>query len=107
MTTSESLVSLTTSSHHHGTRRPSSKDLVWASSRGALEARKEDYFKINASPGSGGGSVRGSALDRGEVPSIATTRRPLEGATSEVVREDGWPDAAWPNPSGRQRQLQP
>ena len=32
--------------------------------QGALEAYKEDYFKINASPGSGGGSVRGSALNR-------------------------------------------
>ena len=29
------------------------------------------------------------------------------GATSEVVKEDGWPDAAWPDPLGRQRQLQP
>ena len=66
MTTSGPLIchTIITSSHHHDTRRPLSKDLVWASSRGALEARKEDYFKINASPGSGGGSVRGSALDR-------------------------------------------
>ena len=75
--------------------------------QGTWGTYKEDYFKINASPGSGGSSVKGSALGRGEVPSIATTRRPLEGATSEVVREDGWPDAAWPDPSGRQRQLQP
>ena len=75
--------------------------------QGALEAYKEDYFKINACPGSGGGSVRGSALDRGEVLLIATIRRPLEGATSEVVREDGWPDAAWLDPLGRQHQLQP
>ena len=73
--------------------------------QGTLGTYKEDYFKINASLGSGGGSVRGSALDRGEVPSIATTRRPLEGATSEVVREDGWPDAAWSDLSGRQHQL--
>ena len=52
MTISESLVNYTiiTSSHYYGTRRPSFKDLVWASSKGALEARKEDYFKINASP---------------------------------------------------------
>ena len=49
---------------------------------------KENYFKINTSPGSGSGSVKRSALGQGEVPSIATTRRPLEGATSEVVRED-------------------
>ena len=75
--------------------------------QGTWGTYKEDYFKINASPGSGGGSVKGSALGRGEVPSIATTRRPLEGATSEVVREDGWPDAAWPDPLGRQYQLRP
>ena len=75
--------------------------------QGTWGTYKEDYFKINASPGSGGSSVKGSALGQGEVPSIATIRRPLEGATSEVVREDGWPDAAWPDPSGRQHQLQP
>ena len=57
--------------------------------QGTWGTYKEDYFKINASPGSGGSSVKGSALGRGEVPSIATIRRPLEGATSEVVREDG------------------
>ena len=67
----------------------------------ALETYKEDYFKINASPGSGGGSKRGSALVQREVSSIATTKRPLEGATSEVVREDGWLDAAWPDALGR------
>ena len=32
--------------------------------QGVLEAYKDNYFKINASPGSGGGSVRGSALNR-------------------------------------------
>ena len=42
---------------------PSSKNLVWTSSRGALEARKEGYFKINASPG-----IRWWWLDRGKVP---------------------------------------
>ena len=73
----------------------------------ALETYKEDYFKINASSGSGGGSVKGSALVRGKVPSIATMRRPLEGATSEVVKKDGWPDAAWPDLLERQCQLQP
>ena len=57
--------------------------------KGALETYKEDYFKINASLGSDGGSVRGNALVRGDVPSIATTRRLLEGVTSEVVGEDG------------------
>ena len=71
----------------------------------ALETYKGDYFKINASPRSGGGSVKRSALDPGEVPSIATTRRLLKGAMSEVVKEDGWPDAAWPDPLGRQCQL--
>ena len=73
--------------------------------QGNLGTYKEDYFKINASLGSGGGSVKGSALGRGEVFSITTTRRPLEGATSEVVREDGWSDAAWSDPLGRQYQL--
>ena len=73
----------------------------------ALEAYKKDYFKINASLGSGGGSRRGNALNQRKMPSIATTRRPLEGTISEVVREDGWPDVAWPDPLGRQRQLQP
>ena len=68
---------------------------------------KEDYFKINASPGSDSDSVKGNALSRGEVPLTATTRRLLEGATSEVVREDGWSDAAWPDPLGRQYQLRP
>ena len=62
--------------------------------QGTLGTYKEDYFKIKASPESGGGSVKRSTLGRGEVPSIATTRRPLEGGTSEVVREDSWPDAA-------------
>ena len=66
----------------------------------ALKVYKEDYFKINASPGSGGDSVRGSVLD-------CYKRRPLEGATSEMVKENGWPDAAWPDFSGRQYQLQP
>ena len=59
-----------------------------------MEIYEEDYFKINTSPGSGGDSVRGSAFVQGEVPSIATTRRLLERAMSEVVREDSWPDAA-------------
>ena len=62
--------------------------------QGTLEAYKEDYFKINASLGSGDSSMRGSALDQREVPSIATIRRLLEKATSEVVRENGWSDAA-------------
>ena len=34
------------------------------------ETYKEDYFKINASPESGGGSVKGSALSREEVPRL-------------------------------------
>ena len=45
-------------------------------------------------------------LDQGEVPSIAL-KKTTGGATSKVVRENGWPDAAWPDPLGRQRQLQP
>ena len=57
--------------------------------QGILEAYKEDYFKINASPGSGDGSMRGSAFDQREGPLIAITRRPLEEAISEVVRENG------------------
>ena len=116
MTTSESLVShtITTSSYHHGMRCPSSKNLVCASSRGTLEACKENYFKINTSS-----RFRWWWLDRREVPSIATTgawlggsvsiasnKKTTRGATSEVVREDGWPNAAWPDPSRRQRQLQ-
>ena len=54
--------------------------------------------------------LRESALDRynrslikGKCPQLLQT---TGEATSEVVREDGWPDAAWPDPSGRQRQLQ-
>ena len=70
--------------------------------QGALKAYKEDYFKINASPGSDGSSMRGNALDQGEVLSIATTKGSLERATSEVVRKDGWPDAAWPDSLERQ-----
>ena len=54
--------------HYHGMCHPLSKDLVWASSRGALEARKEDYFKINASPG-----IWWWWLDWGKVPLIVTT----------------------------------
>ena len=65
--------------------------------QGVLEAYKEDYFKINASPG-----IRWWWLDQGEVPSIATTgawsrgstldrfdKKTTRGATSEVVRKDG------------------
>ena len=33
----------------------------------------------------------------GGMPLIATRKRPLEGVTNEMVREDGWPDAAWPD----------
>ena len=62
--------------------------------QGVLEAYKEDYFKINTSPWSGDGSVRENTLDWVEIPSIATIRKPLVGATSEVVKKGGWPDAA-------------
>ena len=73
--------------------------------QGVLETYKKDYFKMNASPKSGDGSVRGSAFVSGKMSSIATTRKPLERATSEVIREDGWPDAAWPDFLGHQHQL--
>ena len=36
---------------------------------------KKNYFKINASLGPGVGSMRKSALNQGEVPSIATTKK--------------------------------
>ena len=65
-----------------------------------LGTYKEDYFKINASPRSGSGSIKRSALGRGEVSSIVTTKRLLEEAMSEVVRKDSWLDVAWPDPLG-------
>ena len=37
----------------------------------------------------GSSGVRGSVLNREEMPLIATTRRPLEEAISEVVKKDG------------------
>ena len=43
--------------------------------QGILEAYKENYFKINASPGSGGDSIRESALD---CYNKKTTRRSYE-----------------------------
>ena len=99
MTTSKSLISytITTSSHYHGTYCPSSKDLVWASSRSALEARKEDYFKINASPG-----IRWWWLDRGEVPSIATTGAWSRRNALNRFEEDHWGSHEW---SGKGRWL--
>ena len=98
MTISESFVShtITTSSHHHGTCRLSSKDLVWASSRGALEARKEHYFKINASPG-----IRWWWLYRGGVPSIATGAW-SRGSALNRFEEDHWGSHEW---SGKVRRL--
>ena len=85
MTTSGSLICHTTitSSHYHGTRRPSSKDLVWASSRGALDARKEDYFKINASP-----RIRWWWLDWGEVPSIVITGAWSRGSALNYFKQE-------------------
>ena len=50
--------------------------------QGVLEAYKKDYFKINVSLGSVGGSVRASALN-------CYKRRLLERATNKVIRKDG------------------
>ena len=55
--------------HHHGTRLQQAQRPNVGLEQSTLEARKEDYFKINASPG-----IRWWWLDRREVPSIATTR---------------------------------
>ena len=92
MTTSKSLVShtITTSSHHHGTRRPLSEDLVWTLSRGALEARKDNHFKINTSPG-----IRWWWLDRGEMPSIATIGAWSRGSALICFRPLGEPRVKW------------
>ena len=56
----------------------------------------------------GGGWIEGKypqllqqELDQREVPSIALNKKTTGGATSEVVREDGWLNAAWPDPLGR------
>ena len=104
ITTSRSLIfhvpTTITSSHHRGTCYPLFKDLAWALSR--LIWRPIRKTTSRSTP----------VLDLvvvawGEVPSIITIRRPLEGATTEVIREEGWPDAIWPDTSGRQHQLQP
>ena len=99
MTTSESLVShmITTSSHHHGIRRPSSKDLVWASSRGLLEARKEDYFKINAGLG-----IRWWWLDHEKIHSIATTGAWSKENALNRFEKNHWESHEW---SGKRRRL--
>ena len=91
MTTSESLVShtITTSSHHHGMRRLSSKDLVWASSRDALEACKKDHFKIIVTP-----RIWWWWLDRGGVPSIATGVWSRRNALHRF-KEDHWGSHEW------------
>ena len=116
MTTSGSLIRhiTTTSSHHHGTRRLSSKDLMWASSRMLWRPARKTILRSTPVLESGGsGWIEGKyprslqrELDQGEVPSIAS-KKTTKRATSEIVREDGWPDAAWPNLLGRQRHLQP
>ena len=102
MITSGSLIchTTTTSSHHHGTCRPLFKDLVWASSRVLWRPTRKTISRSTPILESGGGSARGSALDH-------YNKKTTRGATSEVVKEDGWLDAAWPDPLGRQRQLQP
>ena len=47
------------SSHHRGTRLQRAQRPSVGLEQGALEAYTEDYFKINAYPGSSGGGVRG------------------------------------------------
>ena len=66
-----------TSSYHYGTCLERAQGPNVGLEQGILEAYKEDYFKINASPGSDGGSMRG-------VPSIA-------------IRKDYWrePQVKW------------
>ena len=59
--------------------------------QGTWGTYKENYFKINASPGSGGGSVKGSALGRREVPLV-------EGKCPRLLQqEDDWrePRVKW------------
>ena len=105
MTTSESLICYTTitSSHHHGTRHLLSKDLVWALSRMLWRLARETTSRSTSVLESGGSSLiekkcpwlllawlRGSALS-------CYNKKTIKGATSEVVRENGWPDAAWPD----------
>ena len=48
-----------TSSHHHNTRLKKAWGPSVGLEQGALEAYKEDYYRINASPGFGDGSKRG------------------------------------------------
>ena len=115
MTTSRFLIchTTTTSSHHHGTCCPLSKDLVWALSRILWRPAKKTTSRSTPLPESGGdGWIEGKCprslqqeLDQGEVPSIASNKKTTRGVTSEVVREDGWLDAPWPDPLGRQHQL--
>ena len=115
MTTSGSFIChmTTTSSHYHATYRPLSKDLMWALSRVLWRPIKKTTSRSTPVLQSGSGSLierkcprlllvwlRRSALDRYNKK---TTGR----ATSEVVRENTWPDVAWPDPLRRQRQLQP
>ena len=78
-----------------------------------MPARKITSRSTPVLESGGGGWIEGKyprllqqELDQGEVSSIAM-KKTTGGVTSKVVREDGWPDAAWPDPSRRQRQLQP
>ena len=115
MTTSESLVShtITTSSHHHGTRRPSSKGPSVGLEQGCfggpqgrlLQDQRQSWnpVVVAGSKGSALNCYNRNLIKRKCLQSLQTTK----GAMSEVRREDGWPDAAWPDFLGRQRQLQP
>ena len=116
ITTSSFLIchKIITSSHHHGTHRLSSKKQVWASSRVLWRsASKTTSRSLPVMESGGGGLIEGKCpqslqheLDKGEVPSIASNKKTTGGATGEVVREDSWPDAAWPDSLGRPHQLQ-
>ena len=114
ITTSESLIChmTTTSSHHHGTYRSLSKDLVWASSRVFWRPTKKTTLRSTLVLEFGV-----SNLIKGKCPWLLLAwlkesgldyynKKTTEEATNELVREDGWPDAAWPNSLRRQHQLQ-
>ena len=115
ITTSGSLICHTTitSFHHYDTCRPSSKDLVLASSKVLWRPIRKTTSRSTPVLESGGGS-----LNKGKCPQLLLAwsrgstlncynKKTTTRATSEVVKEDGWPDAAWPDPLGYQYQLQP
>ena len=77
------------------------KKLVWASNRGALEARKEDYFKSTPVLETGGGSlIEGKCLERYSSliegsASIATTGAWSRGSALNRFRPLGEPRVKW------------